>query len=403
MKPHSMDVKGILPHPSAIDSSARSGPTPDAHVVRLLDQSRTVDLSVVIPVYNSAEIMPALLARLTKVLGGQDMTYEIVMVEDGSPDDSWRVLSSLQRQDPQHIVAVQLMRNYGQHNALMCGFRIARGELIVTMDDDLQHPPEEIPKLIDTIVAGELDLVYGQYDKKKHPLLKNAGSLVVNKFFRHVFRLPVTVTAFRVIRRDLLDAILSYTRPFTFIDGLLAWNTRRVGATLVEHHPRAAGRSGDSLAKMVTLALNLFTNFSLLPLQLVSACGLLAAAGGFAGGLYYLVRFAMSGITVPGYASMILATLVLGGTQLLALGVIGEYVGRLHLNVNRKPQYSLRSKLSGSGAASPPESGNLGAKRGVIHAATSAPSQASIPFPAAFGRGAMGRGQAEVVREIFRK
>ena len=135
------------------------------------------------------------------------MSYELVMVEDGSPDDSWRVLSAMQRQDPEHIVAVQLMRNYGQHNALMCGFRHAQGKLIVTMDDDLQHPPEEIPKLIDAIIAGDLDLVYGCYDKKKHPLLKNAGSAVVNMFFRQVFRLPVTVTAFRDLRRELLEAI----------------------------------------------------------------------------------------------------------------------------------------------------------------------------------------------------
>ncbi len=213
----------------------------DVHAMLSPGHSDTVDLSVVIPVYNSATIIPVLLARLRKVLDALDMTYELVMVEDGGPDDSWRVLSTFQQQDPEHIVAVQLMRNYGQHNALMCGFRHARGKLIVTMDDDLQHPPEEIPKLIDTIVAGDLDVVYGCYDKKKHPLLKIGGSLVVNMFFRRVFQLRVTFTAYRIFRRELLEAILSYTKPFTFIDGLLAWNTRRVGMTTVEHHPRAAG------------------------------------------------------------------------------------------------------------------------------------------------------------------
>src|SRR5262245_27901079 len=174
------------------------------HVVRLTHGADAVDLSIVIPVYNSAEIMPHLHARLRKVLDALGMTYELVMVEDGSPDNSWQVLSALQAQDTEHIVAVQLMRNYGQHNALMCGFRHARGALVITMDDDLQHPPEEIPKLLDKIVADDLDLVYGCYDKKKHPLVKNAGSFVVNAFFRQVFRLPVTVTAFRVFRRELL-------------------------------------------------------------------------------------------------------------------------------------------------------------------------------------------------------
>ncbi len=331
---------------------AASGPSADAQeasggqVLRVIHGDDSIDLSVVIPVYNSAQIMPSLLARLRTVLGGLDLTYEVVMVEDGSPDDSWRVLSALQQQDPEHIVAVQLMRNYGQHNALMCGFRHARGALVVTMDDDLQHPPEEIPKLLDTIAAGDLDLVYGCYDKKKHPLLKNAGSAVVNMFFRRVFRLPVTVTAFRVFRRELLEAILSYTRPFTFIDGLLAWNTRRVGTTTVEHHPRASGRSGDSLAKMVTLALNLFTNFSLLPLQFVSLMGSLAAVGGLLTGVYYLFRHFTGSITTPGYASIIVSILILGGLQLLGMGIIGEYLGRLHLNVNEKPQYRERHVLA---------------------------------------------------------
>jgi undecaprenyl-phosphate 4-deoxy-4-formamido-L-arabinose transferase len=289
--------------------------------------------------------MPQLLTRLRKVLDDMDMTYEFVMVEDGSPDDSWRVLSKLQQENPDKITAVQLMRNYGQHNALMCGFRHARGALILTMDDDLQHPPEEIPKLIDAILANDFDLVYGCYDKKKHPLLKNAGSAIVNMFFRRVFRLPVTVTAFRVFRRELLAAILGYTRPFTFIDGLLAWNTRRVGTTTVEHHPRAIGRSGDSLIKMITLALNLFTNFSLLPLQVVSFVGSFAAACGLITGVYYLIRHFTGSITTPGYASIIVSILTLGGLQLLGLGIIGEYLGRLHINVNAKPQYWERQVL----------------------------------------------------------
>ncbi|HEY1601712.1 MAG TPA: glycosyltransferase family 2 protein [Pirellulales bacterium] len=309
------------------------------------DEGRSIELSVVIPVYNSATILPRLVTRLRTVLDATGKSYEVVFVEDGSPDGSWRVLAALQKQNPEHIVAVQLMRNYGQHNALMCGFRHARGALIVTMDDDLQHPPEEIPKLLDTISADDLDLVYGCYDKKKHPPLKNIGSAVVNAFFRRVFRLPVTVTSFRVFRRELLDAILPYTRPFTFIDGLLAWNTRRVGKVTVEHHPRNEGRSGDSLGKMVTLALNLFTNFSLLPLQVVSLLGCMAAFCGMTTGVYYLYLHFTGSITTPGYASIIVSVLTLGGLQLLGLGVMGEYLGRLHLNVNGKPQYHERNVL----------------------------------------------------------
>jgi undecaprenyl-phosphate 4-deoxy-4-formamido-L-arabinose transferase len=259
------------------------------------------------------------------------------------------VLAAQRAKDPEHIVAVQLMRNYGQHNALMCGFRHASGDLIVTMDDDLQHPPEELPKLIDAIDGGDLDLVYGCYDKKKHPLLKNVGSRIVNAFYRRVFRLNVTVTAFRVFRRELLEAVLPYSLHFTFIDGLLAWNTRRIGKVTVAHHPRAEGRSGDSLGKMVTLALNLFTNFSLLPLQVVSLLGSFVAVCGLTAGLYYVCRYLTGNIVTPGYASTIVSILTLGGIQLLGMGIIGEYLGRLHLNVNGKPQYRERRVLDGAG------------------------------------------------------
>lgn len=301
-----------------------------------------VDLSVVIPVYRSEGSLHALAGRLLPVLEATGLRHEVVFVEDGSPDDSWRVLRELQAAHPGRIVAIQLMRNYGQHNALMCGFRHARGRLVVTMDDDLQNPPEEIPRLVGAIESKRLDLVYGDYGAKRHSGWRNAGSALVNAFYRITFKTRVTVTSFRIIRRELLDSIFSYNLNFTFVDGLLAWNTQRIGSVPVEHHPRTAGRSGYNLRKLLMLAFNLFTNFSLLPLQVVSFCGFMAAAGGLIVAFYYLIQYLMHRIIVPGYASIIIAVLVLGGVQLLALGVMGEYLGRLHLNVNRKPQYVER-------------------------------------------------------------
>jgi undecaprenyl-phosphate 4-deoxy-4-formamido-L-arabinose transferase len=303
------------------------------------------ELSVVIPVYRSAETLPSLVERLLRVLKATAKSFEIVFVEDGSGDDSWEVLAGLQRSHPDCIIAVQLMRNYGQHNALMCGFQHARGEYVITMDDDLQNPPEEIPKLLTTMEATGADLVYGSVDVKKHAAWRNLGSALVNFFFRLVFRSRVTVTSFRAIRRRLVRSILPYSLNFTYIDGLLAWNTQRVAAVPVEHHPGGRGGSSYSLGKLVVLALNLFTNFSLLPLQLVSAIGFLAAGFGLVLGGYYLVQYLVSNISVPGYASIIIAVFVLGGLQLLSLGVMGEYLGRLHLNVNRKPQYTVRRVL----------------------------------------------------------
>jgi undecaprenyl-phosphate 4-deoxy-4-formamido-L-arabinose transferase len=305
------------------------------------------DLSVVIPVYRSSETLPELVRRLVAVLSCVGVEYELVLVDDGSPDHSWSVLEKLQEEYPNLLRPIQLMRNYGQHNALMCGFRHARGEFVVTMDDDLQNPPEEIPKLLAAIQERDLDLVYGCYQTKRHVRWRNVGSTIVNAFFRLVFRVPIRVTSFRVMRRSLVESISRYDLNFTFVDGLLAWNTQRIGSVPVAHHPRRRGRSGYSIAKLLLLAINLFTNFSLLPLQVISAIGLATAALGLGCGCYYLALSLLSQISVPGYASLMVAVLTLGGLQLLSLGVMGEYLGRLHLNVNRKPQYTVRRRLGG--------------------------------------------------------
>ncbi len=304
-----------------------------------LDQHMCV-ISVVIPVYRGAESLPALLRSLRDSLGTND-DWEVVCVDDASSDRSWDVLMQIMPEYPQ-LRCIQLMRNFGQHNATMCGFRHAAGEIVITMDDDLQHEPESIPTLIDHLLATNADLVYGVYEAKKHAGGRNLGSWLVNRFYRLVFRMPVTVTSFRAIRRELVEAILRYDLNFTYIDGLLAWNTQRIKMLTVPHHFRVDGRSGYTLTKLLALAMNVFTNFSLLPLQFVSFMGLLAAAGGFALGFYYLLAALFAQIDVPGYASIITAVLVLGGVQLLSLGIIGEYLGRLHLNVNRKPQYTVR-------------------------------------------------------------
>jgi undecaprenyl-phosphate 4-deoxy-4-formamido-L-arabinose transferase len=303
------------------------------------------DISVVIPVYRSAATLGELVARLTAVLDRLGRTYEFVLVDDASPDDSWQVLTGLRERYPEHVTLVQLMRNFGQHNALMCGFHYAAGRYVVTLDDDLQNPPEELPRLLRAIEDGQSDLVYGAPQEKRHHPLRNAGSALVGWFYRLVFGMPVRISSYRIMRRELVEAILTYSLNYTFIDGLLAWNTQRIAQVPIEHHPRPAGRSGYSVARLLVLALNLFTNFSLLPLQVVSLLGLLAAVGGLSIGAYYLVLSLLGAITVPGYASTITTILILGGLQLMAIGIVGEYLGRLHLNVNRKPQYTVRCTL----------------------------------------------------------
>lgn len=232
------------------------------------------DVSIVVPVYNSAATLASLIQRLTMVLDQEPETYEIVLVDDGSADDSWPVLQRLRAQSGSNLVTIQLMRNYGQHNALMCGLRHAQGRVVVTMDDDLQNPPEEIPKLLRHLQASNADLVYGAPEDRNHAPWRNLGAALVLHFYRLVFKTPITPTPFRAMRRELVDSVKFYDLNYTFLDGLLAWCTRRVENVTVEHHPRAQGRSGYSISRLLTMALNLYTNFSLLPLQLVSVLGL---------------------------------------------------------------------------------------------------------------------------------
>jgi glycosyltransferase involved in cell wall biosynthesis len=305
-----------------------------------------LEASVVIPVYNAAETLHEVVQRTTAVLDALFSSFEIILIDDGSADSSWEVLRELQVKYPKRIVAIQLMRNFGQHNALMCGLRHVRGRVIITIDDDLQTPPEEIPKLVERMNGGNYDLVYGEYHRKRHDKWRNLGSGLVKMFYRIVFRSKIKVTSFRVMQRQLCESVLSYELNFTYVDGLLAWNTQRIGSIIVDHHPRASGRSGYSPAKLFVLAMNLFTNFSILPLQLISALGFAFALMGFTLGSYFVLMSVFKQIVVPGYASIIVAVFVLGGAQMLALGMIGEYLGRLHLNVNRKPQYGIRSILS---------------------------------------------------------
>ncbi len=214
-----------------------------------------MELSVVVPVYRSAGTLAVLVRRLLATLDKLGVPFEIIFVDDGSPDDAWSVLADLHKKHPDRLAAVQLMRNYGQHNALMCGFRRARGRYIVTLDDDLQNPPEEIPRLYGAILERRLDLVYGRPIDKHHAGWRNAGSWLINFFFRRVFHTSVSITSFRIIRCELVECTFAYDLNFTFVDGLLAWNSQRIGAIGVEHHARAEGRSGYSVAKLAMLAL----------------------------------------------------------------------------------------------------------------------------------------------------
>ncbi|GBE17356.1 undecaprenyl-phosphate 4-deoxy-4-formamido-L-arabinose transferase [bacterium BMS3Abin15] len=302
-----------------------------------------VRYSVVIPVYNSETTLEKLFERLLTALKTVPEDFEVIFVDDGSSDGSWQKLKDLRTKDNK-IKIIQLMRNFGQHNALICGFYFAKGKYIITMDDDLQNPPEEIPKLISKIGEG-YDIVYGKYISKKHSGFRNLGSLLIQCVYKKVFNVQNMLSSFRIIRGQLIHSILKYEKSYVFIDGLLAWNTRNIGYVQVEHHERTVSKSGYRFKKLLTLSLNMITNFSILPLQISSIMGLLFALLGFMTAGYFLLKKIIYGIPVEGYTSLIIAITIFAGIQLLTIGLIGEYIGRIHLNINNKPQYEIREQI----------------------------------------------------------
>lgn len=302
------------------------------------------DLSIVIPVYGGGKTITRIVQDIVCQVN-KESQIEIILVDDDSPDNAWQILRDLHGRYPRLVRAVRLMRNFGQHNAIMCGLRHARGRYIVTMDDDGQHPPKEIERLVRSLEETGADVVYGVPRRREHAGWRNLGSAIVTAFYKTIFRTNVTPSAFRILRREMVASILAYDLNFTYLDGLLAWSTNRIASVEVEHLPRSEGQSGYSQAKLIHLALNVFTNFSYLPLQVVTVLGIIVAIVGLGMGAYYVFRYLTGAITVPGYASIIVAVLVLGGLQMLALGIIGEYLGRVHLNINRKPQYVVRDMI----------------------------------------------------------
>jgi len=306
------------------------------------DEGGLMDLSVVIPAYRCAATLPELFERLIRVLDRMSLEYEIICVDDGSQDDTWQTLERLWAKHPGRVVAVRLVRNYEQHNALMCGFHHARGNLVATLDADLQHSPEELPKLLAAIRQHDSDLVYGSYARMRQSFVRRVGSMGVMAFYRHALRTDVAPTSFRVVRRELIESILTYDKPFTVVDGLLAWNTNRVSQVVIDHQPRAHGRSAYGISKLFLLAFNVFTNFSLLPLRVISTVGLLLAVLGACVAIFSIAG--QGSLNGAMFATTLLVgiMLVLGGLQLLAIGLVGEYLGRTHMNVSRMPQYVER-------------------------------------------------------------
>ena len=301
-----------------------------------------LELSVVIPVYGSASILPNLAKRLAEVLEPTlgNGRYEVILVHDHGPDNSWQVITELARERP-WLRGIDLRRNAGQHNALMAGLSVASGRFIVTMDDDLQHDPADIPRILQALESA--DLCYVQFESRKHAAWKRMGSAFNDWVATRLLGKPrgLYLSPFRGFHAGVRDEAVRYRGPFVYLDGLLLQSTDNVTTILAQHHAREDGRSGYSLRKSIALWLQMATSFSIVPLRLVSAAGLVSAIVAFLFAAFILARKLMVPDMAVGWPSLIMAILFMGGLQLLALGAIGEYVGRVLLNVNLRPQYVI--------------------------------------------------------------
>ena len=306
---------------------------------------KSTSVSVVIPVFNGQAVLKPLCAELEAVLNATGLPYEIILVNDGSPDGSWEVIKELVQPD-RCVIGIELTRNYGQHNALLCGIRAAQYDVIVTMDDDLQHPPSEIPLLLAKLEEGH-DVVYGVPRRERHGWWRDAGSMVTKIALFHIMGAKTArhVCAFRAFRTYLRDAFGAYQSPFVSIDVLLSWATTRFAALPVRHEPRRIGKSNYNLRKLFLHALNMTTGFSTLPLKFASITGFIFTFLGMlvfalVCGLYFL-----QGSSVHGFPFLASIIAVFSGTQLFALGIIGEYLARMHFRIMDRPAFTVREKL----------------------------------------------------------
>jgi undecaprenyl-phosphate 4-deoxy-4-formamido-L-arabinose transferase len=313
---------------------------------RVMNEPGKVRVSVVIPVYNGADSIGRLSEELIEALSGK-FELEIVLVNDSSPDDSEAACEELYRKHPGIIRFYSLAKNVGEHNAVMAGLNQAGGDYMAIMDDDFQNPISEVIKMLDHAIQSDCDVTYSYYKKKKHSLFRNMGSRLNDRVANVMLKKPkdLYLSSFKVLNRFIVDEIKKYDLPYPYIDGLILRCTDKISRLEVEHRERRSGRSGYTLTKLVRLWLNMFTNFSILPLRAAFIMGSVISALGFIFAIVTLIE-KFSNPKIPlGYTSIIIGVVLFAGIQLISLGLIGEYIGRMFLSQNKKPQYTIRKRF----------------------------------------------------------
>jgi glycosyltransferase involved in cell wall biosynthesis len=298
------------------------------------------EVSIVVPVYNGSATITALADRIFAAFPLTSLP-ELIFVDDGSADTSWQTIESICITYPMYVRGLRMTRNFGQHNALLCGVRAARGRNIVTMDDDLQHRPEDIPLLLERLASGA-DVVYGTPFERPHAPWRNATSAVSKFLLARVIgiRTIQDISAFRAFRSSLRAAFSRYDAPDVFLDVLLSWGTTRFAAVTVQHDPRRVGRSGYTLWRLLGNVLLILTGYSTAPLRVTSAIGFAFTFSGLAILVYVLVVF-LTVKSIPGFPFLASMIAIFSGAQLFSLGMMGEYIARIYNRSMERPTYVL--------------------------------------------------------------
>jgi len=303
------------------------------------------DISIVIPVYNSGTILMKLVEEIKKSFSDKQLEYEIIFVNDGSKDNSWDVLNRLTKNND-NIISINLLKNYGQHNAVFCGFHYITGKYVVTMDDDLQNPPSEIFKLYDKITEG-YDSVFGKFIKKQHSGIRKLGTKLIGFLNNKIFDKPseINLTNFRIIKKEVIERIISYKTTYPYIPGLVLLFSDKIGNTLVEHKKREEGKSNYNLIRILKLTGTILFNYSSFPIRIVSIIGFIISFFSFLTGVVYILRNIIVGIDVQGWTTLVVLVSFIGGYIILMLGMLGEYIGRLNKQMSAGKSFTVSEVL----------------------------------------------------------
>jgi undecaprenyl-phosphate 4-deoxy-4-formamido-L-arabinose transferase len=301
------------------------------------------DISIIIPVFNSEEILAELSKQIDLSL--TNTSYELILINDCSKDNSWDIISSLQKEN-EHIIGVNLRKNSGQDNAIMAGLNFSSGEYAVIMDDDLQHSPKDILLLVNECKKG-FDVCYANFNKKKQKWWKNVGSWLNGRIAEILIKKPknIYLSPFQVLHKDIVKEVIKYKGPYPYVQGLILRVTDNLTQINIDHYKRLAGKGNFNLIRSIIVFVKLMTSFSVIPLRIATVMGFVTAFIGFAMIPYYLAMYFFNDEIIEGWTSLMIIILMLGGLLLISLGMLGEYIGRMFLDINQKPQFVIKKVL----------------------------------------------------------